>query len=246
MNKPFSPRRRRRDGRAFSLIEVVVVIGIIAVLIGLLLPTTRIVRERAKAVQCASQLRSLGQALFAYAAQHGGTLPVTSFWHVAGGDGTGDDAPGPGWTEQLAPWYAPPTSSVYDCPAFPAEGYRIHYFLSARWARIANPFRPATLSLARIRTSSQFVLGGDCTGGMLYPISFGQRADFSTDDCDKDDAIDPCLTFPSDPGGGLALHSGGNNVLFADGHVDWKEKFDPQSMTFHPTHIQAWADVTEE
>jgi prepilin-type N-terminal cleavage/methylation domain-containing protein len=137
-----------RGRTGFSLIELVVVIAVIAVLVALLLPALHNVRQRALSVQCASQLRQLGQAIFRYAAQNNGALPVTGFWHVAGGDGTGDDAPGPGWTEQLAPCYVAPASRAYDCPSF-VEGYRINYFLAGRWARAADPFRPASLSLPR-------------------------------------------------------------------------------------------------
>jgi prepilin-type N-terminal cleavage/methylation domain-containing protein len=61
--------------RAFSLIEVMVVIGIIAVLIGLLMPAIIRARESAKTVQCASQLRSLGHAFQMYANANGGHLP---------------------------------------------------------------------------------------------------------------------------------------------------------------------------
>jgi prepilin-type N-terminal cleavage/methylation domain-containing protein/prepilin-type processing-associated H-X9-DG protein len=224
--------------RGFSLIELLVVIGIIAILIGILLPTMRGVRERAKAVQCASQMRSLGQAFYNYAAQNHGALPTWSGWQVAGGDGTGDDDPGPGWTEQLAPFYAPPTSRVYDCPSFP-DDYPINYFLAARWCSFNHRLN---LTLAEIRTSSTFILSGDCTGETLYRMPFGTR-EFTTDDCDKDDAVGPALTFASDPGGGLCVHHGGNNVLFGDGHVAWFGRFEPQSMTFSPTEIKTWAEL---
>src|SRR3954463_3385584 len=98
--------------RGFSLIELMVVIGIIAVMIGLLMPAIIRARESARQVQCATQLRQLGQALANYAAHFQGHLPSWSGWHIAGGgpggDGTGEDEAGPGWTEQLAPYYVPP------------------------------------------------------------------------------------------------------------------------------------------
>src|SRR5438046_625410 len=88
---PMMPRRN-----AFSLIELIVVIGLIALLSALLTPAVITARESARTVQCASQLRQLGQAFHNYAGANAGHLPSWSGWHNVGGDGTGEDDPGPG------------------------------------------------------------------------------------------------------------------------------------------------------
>jgi prepilin-type N-terminal cleavage/methylation domain-containing protein/prepilin-type processing-associated H-X9-DG protein len=73
------PRSLRRRHHAFSLVEILVVIGIIAILIALLMPALTMARVAARSVQCQSNLRQLGQALYMYAHSNGGWLiPVVA------------------------------------------------------------------------------------------------------------------------------------------------------------------------
>jgi prepilin-type N-terminal cleavage/methylation domain-containing protein/prepilin-type processing-associated H-X9-DG protein len=75
-----NPSRRADRLAGFTLVELLVVIGIIALLISILLPALSRAREQARRVQCLSNLRTQGQFAQIYVNQHKGYLPV-------GGDG---------------------------------------------------------------------------------------------------------------------------------------------------------------
>jgi len=64
-----------RRKRGFTLVELLVVIGIIAVLIGVLLPALARARESSIRIKCASNLRQIGIAAMNYAAENKGSLP---------------------------------------------------------------------------------------------------------------------------------------------------------------------------
>jgi prepilin-type N-terminal cleavage/methylation domain-containing protein/prepilin-type processing-associated H-X9-DG protein len=60
---------------AFTLVELLVVIGIIALLISILLPSLNKAREAAMATQCMSNMRQIGLAVSNYSSENRGFLP---------------------------------------------------------------------------------------------------------------------------------------------------------------------------
>src|SRR4051794_27477494 len=65
----------RRPARAFTLVELLVVIGIIALLISILMPSLAKARKAANTVKCAANLRSIMQAVHMYASQNKDYFP---------------------------------------------------------------------------------------------------------------------------------------------------------------------------
>src|SRR5256885_2233333 len=64
--------------KAFTLVELLVVIGIIAILIGILLPTLAAARRAANNVACLSNVRQMAMAALLFAHEHKGYLPIAS------------------------------------------------------------------------------------------------------------------------------------------------------------------------
>ena len=225
--------------KAFTLVELLVVIGIIVILVAILLPALSGAKEMARKSSCASNLQQMTKCLQFYAEDHYERYPLawkTQLW---------DDLDGPGWDEK-AGWmrrlytYVGQNRQVYKCPSFARAEDEFHYFLGTRAAYARRFLEVYDVELSRvplrrdwIQYPAAYVLGGDC------------NRKFAVMDCDRDDYTQPCLGFAAEmkaePGAFWEpWHSNGLNVIFADAHVNWYSRHDGSTMTYSYDDYTDW------
>lgn len=75
-----TPNLSARKAKAFTLLEALIVVAVIAILAALLFPAVKFGLNSASNVQCVSNLRRLGEASMQYASDNNGKLPVPEKW----------------------------------------------------------------------------------------------------------------------------------------------------------------------
>ncbi|MFH0953014.1 MAG: prepilin-type N-terminal cleavage/methylation domain-containing protein [Verrucomicrobiota bacterium] len=130
--------------RAFTLIEMLIVIAIIAILLALILPAVGGARRRAETLKCASNLRQIGIAISSYG-RDTGHYPLG----FCGGAATTNQAMWGEWSyslngylggEPLPGWSDPgKRSPVIHCPAAPRRGRDLECNYSAHPGIMVDP-----------------------------------------------------------------------------------------------------------
>jgi prepilin-type N-terminal cleavage/methylation domain-containing protein/prepilin-type processing-associated H-X9-DG protein len=238
---------RRRVYSGFTLVELLVVIAIISLLMGIVLPSLSAARDTAKAMHCSVNLRSIGQALQMYADENNETYPYTTGWQVWEGDGTGDDQPLRGWTEQMRDYMT--SQEVYIDKARPMTPYS--YFLQGAYPKALlrrqgiepTPGQPLSMRAPSIFFTSQFVMGGDNMNPIMFPEPYGVALG-APPNCDMDDAEFECAFVGGDDR--MKPHKGTVNLLYQDGHAGGTKTFDEGRMTWDGRELRTWRQTQDQ
>jgi prepilin-type N-terminal cleavage/methylation domain-containing protein/prepilin-type processing-associated H-X9-DG protein len=206
---------KRRHG--FSLIELLVVIGIISLLLGIIMPSLEKAREQANTVRCADHLDQIGQALRMYATENHGRYPRTVYIPGAAlTEGTNPAAPDP---------FLPggPLPNDVTAPLFLLM--RIEKLPSKLFVDPYNDWMTYQPDAAQAADRSNFTDFRKNLGYSYadpYPDASVASAGYQlSDHMNPALPLAACLN-PGDGGNCFTHERQGQNVLFADGHVSWE------------------------
>jgi prepilin-type N-terminal cleavage/methylation domain-containing protein/prepilin-type processing-associated H-X9-DG protein len=175
------PVMRKRHG--FTLVELLVVIGIIAVLVGILLPTLGNARQQANWIWCLSNERQFGLAFAMYAQSNRDVLPIF-YWQPKAPQTGGTD-----WSFLILPYLKAKAGDTYadgnetsiaskvykdkdtvDAQSNSAVGYDadealtysvVTAFFGGETSDTASPSKLSPYKLSQIPRSSEMILLGD-------------------------------------------------------------------------------------
>lgn len=230
--------RKSRDRRAFTLVELLVVIGIIAVLLAILLPSLNRARESGRRVQCLSNMRQLGLAFMMYVQENKQRFPAVAaeslpedwiYWEQSRNRDNG----------QLVRYTGGKfVDKLYTCPSDIEEnhrsGYKFSYSVNWNICRLSSRSRfNYPPKITQIRHPADKILMIDeswetIDDGCWAPENwFGDRQNMLANRHDRN-AETARTTDPA-----VALQAGRGNALFCDGRADYIERSKALSDTYY-------------
>lgn len=144
--------RLAMGGTGFTLVELLVVIGIIAVLISILLPALSRARESAQSLKCASNMRQMGQYLSLFAQERKGRFP-----------GGGSSSPGGSLN-----WYSIVNREILKQPNFNMKGMYIQVRDEPVSGTLHCPaFRAPAVNTTQQRAGRAYLINLQAVGGQV-------------------------------------------------------------------------------
>jgi len=202
--------KTRTKIQAYTLVEILTVVGIIALLSAILFPVISRVRENGRNTTCQSNLKQLGLSLQMYVSDNGGTSPL--WW-----DGPYDpnsrvrnETPprnGICWTQRLYPYFK--NWDLIHCPDASADRDS-HDDLDAFDFAGIDTGRPDYDFNANLCGLNEALISAPSN-----VATFSDRNAFSSY------MFQSAGTTPSWAGLGGDRHFNGYNIAFYDGHVKW-------------------------
>jgi prepilin-type N-terminal cleavage/methylation domain-containing protein len=219
--------------RAFTLIELLVVIAIIAILASMLLPALSRAKQKAWVSNCVSNLKQIGLGMRMFADDNEDRYPQSGgsiTWNL-----TDLNSSSNGWMQQVYSYVQ--NTNVYHCPGnaqLPLKNQSpFNYFNGVRAAYVAAGDQRAAVNARQILFPAAYVLAGDTIDTAQY---------FLRDDDDKDDYSQNCVggAVNGTPAVEWQAHNNGQDLLFADAHVQWYKGYKTNEMTFRYDCIHGW------
>ena len=217
-----------KRNQGFTLVELLVVIGIIAILAGIVLAAVSASKEKARQTVCLSNLSQIGKAMAMYQQDNDGFYVAESYEPYKIGDAkqqTGDYLV---WLEVLTPYLK---SEAIACPSRPDVD--VHSFSLARVSgygyngllqngepidQTKKLYRSVGIHESIVKYPSVTVVAGDMRVGLIsaffpdtdnYPFGLLFLSELNQGSNLAGQSF------------GATRHSGGANYVFADGHAKW-------------------------